>query len=133
VAGGVGVQDEEAGSSGTAMSVAPIAGGGAVSVEGVSCPDIVPATAIVPSSATEGDGSALSTSLGSASGASFLVGGISATLWRWEPGKEDEGLQDKVVIGVQQSNSPLLFNRYLPGEVSGAGFTFPHLPAPPGN
>jgi hypothetical protein len=133
VAGGVGVQDEEAGSSGTAMFVAPIAGGGAVSVEGVSCPDIVPATAIVTSSGTEGDGSALSTSMVSASGASFLVGGTSATLWRWEPGKEDEGLQDRVVIGVQQSNSPLLFDRYLPGEVSGAGFTFPHLPAPPGN
>jgi hypothetical protein len=107
VAGGVGVQYEEAGSSGTAMSVAPIAGGGAVSVEGVSCPDIVPATVIVTSSATEGDGSALSTSMGLASGASFLLGGTSATLWRWELGKEDEGLQDRVVIGIQQNNSTL--------------------------
>jgi hypothetical protein len=80
VAGGVGVQDEGAGNSGTAMSAAPIAGGSAVSVEGVSCPDTVPATAIVTSSATEGDGSALSTSMGLASGASFLVGGTSATL-----------------------------------------------------
>jgi hypothetical protein len=63
VAGGVGVQDEGAGSSGRAMSGAPIAGGGAVSVEGVSCPDLVPTTAIVTSSAIEGDGSALSTSM----------------------------------------------------------------------
>jgi hypothetical protein len=111
VAGGVGVQDEGAGSSGTAMSVTPIAGGGAVSVEGVSCPDIVPATAIVTSSATEGDGSALSPSMGSASGAPFLLGGTSATFWRWEPGKEDEGLQDRVVISVQQNNSTVFIVR----------------------
>jgi hypothetical protein len=101
VAGGVGVQDEGAGSSGRAMSGTPIAGGGTVSVEGVSCPDLVPATAIVTSSATEGDGSALLTSMGSASGVPSLVGGTSATFWRWEPGKEDEGLQDRVVISVQ--------------------------------
>jgi hypothetical protein len=74
-----------------AMAAAPIAGDGAVSVEGVSCPDTVPATAIVTSSATEGDGSALSTSMGLASGASSPVGGISAILWRWGLGKEDEG------------------------------------------
>jgi hypothetical protein len=77
-----------------AMAEAPTTGGGAVSVEGVSCPDTVPATAIVTSSAREGDGSALSASVGLASGASFLVGGISATLWRWGLGKEDEGLQN---------------------------------------
>jgi hypothetical protein len=111
VAGGVGIQDEGAGSSGRAMSGAPIAGGGTVSVEGVSCPDLVPATAIVTSSATEGDGSALSTSMGSASGAPFLVGGTSATFWRWEPGKEDEGLQDRVVISVQQNNSTVFIVR----------------------
>jgi hypothetical protein len=46
VAGGVGVQDEGAGSSGRAMSGAPIAGGGTVSVEGVSCPNLVPATTL---------------------------------------------------------------------------------------
>jgi hypothetical protein len=93
------------------MSVTPIAGGGAVSVKGANCPDIVPATAMVTSSATEGDGSALSTSMGPASGASFLVGGTSATLWRWEPGKEDEGLQDRVVISVQQNNSTVMIVR----------------------
>jgi hypothetical protein len=75
VAGGAGVQGEGAGSTGVAMAAALTAGGGDVSVEGVSCPDIVPATAIVRSSAREGDGSALSTSLGLASGASFPVGG----------------------------------------------------------
>jgi hypothetical protein len=111
VAGGVGVQGEGAGSLGTAMSVTPIAGGGAVSVEGMSCPDIVPATAIDTSSATEGDGSALSTSMGLASGASFLLGGISATLWRCELGTEDEGLQDRVVISVQQNNSTVFIVR----------------------
>jgi hypothetical protein len=80
VAGDAGVQDEGVGSTGVAMAEAPTAGGGAVSVEGVSCPDTVPATAIVTSSAREGDGSALSASVGLASGASFPVGGISATL-----------------------------------------------------
>jgi hypothetical protein len=104
VVGGVGVQDDGAGISGAAMAAAPIAGGGAVSVEGVSCPNTVPATAIVTSSATEGDGTALSTSMGLASGASFLVGGISATFWRWGLGKEDEGLQNRVVISILQNN-----------------------------
>jgi hypothetical protein len=43
--------------------------------------------------------------MGLASGASFLVGGISATLWRWGLGKEDKGLQDRVVISIQHNNS----------------------------
>jgi hypothetical protein len=43
--------------------------------------------------------------MGLASGASFLVGGISATLWHWGLGKEDEGLQDRVVISIQHNNS----------------------------
>jgi hypothetical protein len=134
VAGGVGVQDEGAGSTGVAMAAAPTAGGGAVSVEGVSCPDTVPATAIITSSAREGDGSALSTSMGLASDASFPVGGTSATLWRWGLGKEDEGLQNRVVISIQQNNStPLWFDKHLPGEVSSAGFAFPHFLALPGN
>jgi hypothetical protein len=107
VAGGAGVQGEGADSTGVAMAATPTAGGGAVSVEGVSCPDTVPATAIVTSSAREGDGSALSTSMGLASGASFPVGGISATLWRWGLGKEDEGLPNRVVISIQQNNSTL--------------------------
>jgi hypothetical protein len=99
-AGGIGVQDEGAGSSDMPMSVTPIAGGGAASVEGVSCPDIVPATAIVTSPATEGDGSALSPSMGSASGAPLLLENTPATFWRWESSKEHEGLQDRVVIST---------------------------------
>jgi hypothetical protein len=43
--------------------------------------------------------------MGLASGASFPVGGISATLWHWGLGMEDEGLQNRVVISVQQNNS----------------------------
>jgi hypothetical protein len=105
VAGGAGVQDEGAGSTGVVMATEPTAGGGAVSVEGVSCPDTVPATVIVTSSAREGDGSALSASVGLASGASFPVGGILATLWRWGLGKEDDGLQNRVVVSIQQNNS----------------------------
>jgi hypothetical protein len=50
VAGGAGVQVEGTGSAGVAIAAAPTAGGGAVSVEGASCPDTVPATAIVTSS-----------------------------------------------------------------------------------
>jgi hypothetical protein len=65
----------------------------------------VPATAIVTSSSRKGDGSAFSACVGLASGASFSVGGISATLWRWGLGKEDEGLQNRVVINIQQNNS----------------------------
>jgi hypothetical protein len=110
-AGGVGVQDEGAGSSDTPMSVTPIAGGGAASVEGVSCSDIVPATAIVTSPATEGDGSALSLSMGSASGAPLLLECTLATFWCWEPGNEDEGLQDRVVISIQQHNSTVFMFR----------------------
>jgi hypothetical protein len=105
VAGGAGVQGEGAGSIGVAMAAALTAGSGAVSVEGVSCPDTVPATAIVTSSAREGDRSPLSTSMGLASGASSLVGGISATLWHWGLGKEDEGLPNK--IGYQNSAKQL--------------------------
>jgi hypothetical protein len=105
VAGGADVQVEGAGSAGVAMTAAPSAGGGAVSVEGAGCPDTGPATAIVTSSARDGDGSTLSVSVGLASGASFLVGGTSATLWRWGLGKEDEGMQNRVVISIQQSNS----------------------------
>jgi hypothetical protein len=103
-AGGAGVQVEGAGSAGVAMAAASTAGGGAVLVEGASCPDTVPTTAIVTSSAREGDGSVLPASVGLASGASFPVGGISATLWRWGLGKEDEGLQNRVVISIQQNN-----------------------------
>jgi hypothetical protein len=93
------------------MSVTRIAGGGAASVEGVSRPDIVPATAIVTSPAAEGDGSVLSPSMGSASGAPLLLGGTPATFWRWESGKEDEGLQDRVVISIQQNNSTVFMFR----------------------
>jgi hypothetical protein len=82
VAGGAGVQVDEVGSAGVAMAVAPTDGGGAVSIEGASCPDAGPATAIITSSARDGAGSTLSASVGLASGASFPVGGASATLWR---------------------------------------------------
>jgi hypothetical protein len=104
-AGGAGIQVEGAGSAGVAMATELTAGGGAASVEGVSCPDTVPATAIVTSSAEEGDGSAPSASVGLTSGASFRVVGVSTTLWRWRLGKEDEGLQNRVVISIQQNNS----------------------------
>jgi hypothetical protein len=133
-AGGEGVQVEGAGSAGVAMATEPTAGGGAASVEGASCPDTAPTTAIVTSSAGEGDGSAPSASMDLASGASFPVGGVSTTLCRWGLGKEDEGLQNRVVISIQQNNSiPLKFDKHLPGEVGGAGFAFPHLPASPGD
>jgi hypothetical protein len=103
--GAAGVQVEEASSAGVAMAVAPTAGGGSASVEGASCPDTAPATAIVTSSAREGDGSALPAAVGLASGSSFPVGGVSATLWRWGLGKEDEGLQNRVLVSIQQYNS----------------------------
>jgi hypothetical protein len=65
-----------------------------------------------------------------ASGASFPVGGVLTTLCHWGLGKEDEGLQNRVVISIQQNNSiPLKFDKHLPGEVGSAGFAFPHLPA----
>jgi hypothetical protein len=75
------------------MAVEPTAGGGAASVEGASSLNTAPATAIVTSSAGEGDGSAPSASVDLVSGASFPVGGVSTTLYRWGLGKEDEGLQ----------------------------------------
>jgi hypothetical protein len=96
-AGGVGVPTEGASGPGVALVVAmatqPTAGGNAASAEGANCPDTAPATAIVMSSAGEGDGSAPSASVGLASGASFSVGGVSTTLCHWGLGKEDEGLQ----------------------------------------
>jgi hypothetical protein len=75
VAGGAGVQVDEAGSAGVAMAAAPTDGDRAASVEGVSCLEAGPATAIVTSSARDGAGSTLSASVGLASGASFPVGG----------------------------------------------------------
>jgi hypothetical protein len=104
-AGAAGIQVEGAGSAGVAMATELTAGGGAASVEGASCPDTAPATVIVTSSAGEGDGSAPSASMGLASSASFLVVVVSTTLWRWGLGKEDEGLQNSVIIGIQQNNS----------------------------
>jgi hypothetical protein len=87
-----------------AMATEPNAGGGAASAEGASCRDTAPATVIVTSFAGEGDGSAPSASLDLAFGASFPVGGVSTTLCRWGLGKEDEGLQNRVVISIQQKN-----------------------------
>jgi hypothetical protein len=87
------------------MATEPTAGGGAASAEGTSCPDTAPATVTVTSSAGEGDGSAPSASVDLASGASFPVGGVSTTLCRWGLGKEDEGLQNRVVISIRQNNS----------------------------
>jgi hypothetical protein len=107
IAGGAGMQVDEAGSAGVAMAAAPTDGGRAASVEGASCLDVGPATAIVTSSARDGAGSTLSASVGLASGASFPVGGVSATLWRWGLGKEDDGLQNRVVINIQRNNSTL--------------------------
>jgi hypothetical protein len=43
--------------------------------------------------------------VGLASGASFPVVVVSTTFWRWGLGKEDEGLQNSVIIGIQQNNS----------------------------
>jgi hypothetical protein len=104
-AGGAGIQVEGAGSTGVAMATELTAGGGAASVEGASCPDTAPTTAIVTSSAGEGDGSAPSAYVGLASSASFWVVGVSTTLWRWGLGKEDKGLQNRVVISIHQNNS----------------------------
>jgi hypothetical protein len=88
-----------------AMAREPTAGGGAASAEGASYPNTVPATAIVTSFAGEGDRSAPSASVDRAFGASFPVGGVSTALCRWGLGKEDEGLQNRVVISIQQNNS----------------------------
>jgi hypothetical protein len=87
------------------MATESTAGGRAASAEGASCPDTAPATAIVTSSAGEGDGSAPSASVDLACGASFPVGGVLTTLCRWGLGKEDEGLQNRVVNSIQQNNS----------------------------
>jgi hypothetical protein len=89
------------------MAAAPTDVGRAASVEGASCLEAGPATAIITSSARDGAGSTLSASVGLASGASFPVGGVSATLWRWGLGKEDDGLQNRVVINIQRNNSTL--------------------------
>jgi glycerol uptake facilitator-like aquaporin len=99
-AGGAGAQVDEAGSVGVAMAAAPADGDRAVSVEGASGPDAGPATAIVTSSARDGAGFSPSASVGLASSASFPVRGVSATLWRWGLGKEDDGLQSRVVINI---------------------------------
>jgi hypothetical protein len=88
-----------------AMATEPTAGGGAASAEGASCPDTAPTTVIVTSFVGEGAGSAPSASVDLAFGASFSVGGVSTTLCRWGLGKEDEGLQNRVVISIQQNNS----------------------------
>jgi hypothetical protein len=98
VAGGAGVQVDEAGSAGVAMAVAPTDGDRAASVEDASGPDAGPATAIVTSSAWDSAGFTPSASVG-------LASGVSATLWRWGLGKEDEGLQNRVVISISQNNS----------------------------
>jgi hypothetical protein len=87
------------------MATEPTAGGRAASAGGTSCPDTAPATAIITSSAGEGDGSAPSASVDLAFGASFPVGGVLTTLCRWGLGKEDEGLQNRVVNSIQQNNS----------------------------
>jgi hypothetical protein len=100
VAGGAGVQVDEAGSAGMAMAAAPTDGDRAASVEGASGPDAGPAMTIVTSSARDGAGFTPSASVGLASSASFLVRGVSATLWRWGLGKEDDGLQSIVVINI---------------------------------
>jgi glycerol uptake facilitator-like aquaporin len=100
VAGGAGAQVDEAGSAGVAMAAASTDGDRAVSVEGVSGPDAGPATAIVTSSARDGAGFTPSASVGLASSASFPVRGVSATFWCWGLGKEDDGLQSRVVINI---------------------------------
>jgi hypothetical protein len=110
---GEGVQVKGAGSAGDGAASAEAASNPEVAqsrardaqVEGASCPDTAPSTAIVTSPAGEGNGSAPSASVGLASGASFLVEGVSTTLWHWGLGREDEGLQNRVVISIQQNNS----------------------------
>jgi hypothetical protein len=108
-AGGAGVPTEGASGPGVALIVAmatePTTSGDTASAEGASCPDTAPATAIVTTFVGEDDGSAPSASVDLASGASFPVGGVSTTLCRWGLGKEDEGLQNRVVISIQQNNS----------------------------
>jgi hypothetical protein len=49
--------------------------------------------------------------MGSASGAPLLPECTLATFWCREPGNEDEGLQDRVVISIQQHNSTVFMFR----------------------
>jgi hypothetical protein len=86
---------------------------------------------MVTSFAGKDDGSAPAAPADTTAGASSPVDGISTTFHRWGLGKEDEGLQNSV-ISIQQNNLiTSQLDRHLPGEVSGAGFTFLHLPTPP--
>jgi hypothetical protein len=82
------------------MAAAPTDGDRAASVEGASGPDAGPATAIVTSSSRDSAGFTPSASVVMASSALFPVRGVSATLWRWGLGKEDDGLQSRVVINI---------------------------------
>jgi hypothetical protein len=137
-AGGAGVPAEGASGPGmalaAAMAMALIAGSRAVLAEGASCPGAAPAMAMVTSFAGEDNGSAPAAPADTAAGASSSVEGVSTTFRRWGLGKEDEGLQNRVVINIQQNNSMTSqLDRYLPSEVSGTGFTFLHLPTPPGD
>jgi hypothetical protein len=137
-AGGAGVPAEGASGPGVAlaavMATALIAGSRAVLAEGASCPGVAPTTAMVTSFAGEDDGSTPAAPADTAACASSPVEGVSSTFRRWGLGKEDEGLQNRVVISIQQNNSiTSQVDRYLPGEVSGASFTFLHLPTPPGD
>jgi hypothetical protein len=137
-AGGAGVPAEGASGLGvalaTAMATALIAGSRAVLAEGASCPGAALATAMVTSFVGEDNESAPAAPADTAVGASSPVEGVSTTFRRWGLGKEDEGLQNRVVISIQQNNSiTSQLDRYLPGEVSGASFAFLHLPTPPGD
>jgi hypothetical protein len=108
-AGGAGVPAEGASGPGvtlaTAMAMALITGSKAVLAEGASCPGAAPATVMVTSFAGEDDGSAPAAPADIAAGASSPVEGVSTTFRRWGLGKEDEGLQNRVVISIQQNNS----------------------------
>jgi hypothetical protein len=133
--GGAGAPAEGAGGPSVVlaavMAMPLIAGSRAVLAEGTSCPGEAPATAMVTSFAGEDAGSAPAAPADTTAGASSPVEGISTTFRRWGLGKEDEGLQNSV-ISIQQNNSiTSQLNRHLPGEVSGAGFAFLHLPTPP--
>jgi hypothetical protein len=86
---------------------------------------------MVTSFAGEDDGSAPAAPADTTARASSPVEGILTTFRRWGLGKEDEGLQNSV-ISIQQNNSiTSQLDRHLPSKVSGAGFTFLHLPTPP--
>jgi hypothetical protein len=110
-AGGVGVPAEGASGSGVAfaaaMATALIAGSRVVLAEGASCPGVAPATAMVTSVAGKDDGSTPAAPADTVAGASSPVESVSTTFHRWGLGKEDEGLQNRVVISIQQSNSIL--------------------------